>query len=44
LIKVRKVEQASEEELSQADAPVAPDFLRPVARHDVHGEDDGHQH
>ena len=44
VIKVRKVEQASQEELAQADAPVPPDFLRPVARHDVHDEDDGHKH
>jgi FKBP-type peptidyl-prolyl cis-trans isomerase SlyD len=42
-LKVLAVELASEEELAQADAPMAPDFLRPVARHDVHG-DDGHEH
>jgi len=43
VIKVRAVEHASEEELAQAEAPLAPDFLRPVARHNVHGGD-GHKH
>ena len=37
LVKVRAVEQASADELAQAEAPLAPDFLRPVARRDVHG-------
>ena len=42
VIRVLKVEPASDEELEQAGAPEAPDFLRPVARHDVH--DDDHEH
>jgi len=42
-IKVRSVEKASEDELAQAETPLAPDFLRPVARRDVHGGD-GHMH
>lgn len=40
---VRSVEAATDEELDQADAPATPDFLRPVARHDMHGGD-GHEH
>jgi len=36
-IKVLAVEEAGEDELEQADSPITPDFLRPVARHDVHG-------
>jgi FKBP-type peptidyl-prolyl cis-trans isomerase SlyD len=42
-IHVHKVEQATGEELEQSQAPEAPDFLRPVARHDVHDHDD-HEH
>ncbi|HUL67777.1 MAG TPA: peptidylprolyl isomerase [Burkholderiaceae bacterium] len=42
-IKVRAVEKASEDELEQAESAVAPDFLRPVARQDIHGGDD-HKH
>jgi FKBP-type peptidyl-prolyl cis-trans isomerase SlyD len=42
-ITVRSVEAATEEELEQAEAPHAPNFLRPVARHDMHGGDD-HEH
>lgn len=43
-IHVRKVEQATEEELEQAKLPDTPAFLRPVAKHDVHDEDDEHEH
>ena len=43
-IKVRGVEAATDEEIEQAEAAGTPDFLRPVARHDVHGLDDGHEH
>ena len=39
---VRKVEQATDEELEQSSAPPTPEFLRPLARHDVH--DDDHEH
>jgi FKBP-type peptidyl-prolyl cis-trans isomerase SlyD len=42
-IKVRTVEPASAEEIEQMQASGAADFLRPVARHDVHG-DDSHEH
>jgi FKBP-type peptidyl-prolyl cis-trans isomerase SlyD len=42
-IKVLGVEPASAEELAQAEAPQVPDFLRPVAPHDLHGAD-GHEH
>jgi FKBP-type peptidyl-prolyl cis-trans isomerase SlyD len=42
-IKVLAVEEASDDELEQAESPATPDFLRPVARHDVHGGDD-HEH
>lgn len=42
-IRVCTVERASEDELAQAEAPLAPDFLRPVAAHDVHGGDP-HEH
>ena len=42
-IKVRAVEEASADELAQAEAPQAPDFLRPLARHDVHGGGE-HEH
>jgi FKBP-type peptidyl-prolyl cis-trans isomerase SlyD len=42
-IKVLGVEAASAEELAQAEAPQVPDFLRPVAPHDLHGGD-GHEH
>ncbi len=42
-IKVLAVEAASAEELAQAEAPQVPDFLRPVAPHDLHGAD-GHAH
>ncbi len=43
-IRVRKVEEATEEELEQSGVPETPDFLRPIARHDVHEDDDGHEH
>ncbi|HTT12070.1 MAG TPA: peptidylprolyl isomerase [Burkholderiaceae bacterium] len=43
LINVRSVEKATEEELAQAENPRVPDFLRPVARRDLH-EGDGHEH
>src|SRR5262245_28352713 len=43
VIKVRTVEEASADELEQADTPATPDFLRPVSRHDVHGGG-GHKH
>jgi FKBP-type peptidyl-prolyl cis-trans isomerase SlyD len=36
-IKVLGVEAATAAELEQADAPQVPDFLRPVAPHDLHG-------
>ena len=36
VITVRAVAKASEEELAQAEAPITPDFLRPVARRDLH--------
>jgi FKBP-type peptidyl-prolyl cis-trans isomerase SlyD len=42
-IHVRKVEQATDEELAQSGAPETPDFLRPVAPHDLHDHDD-HEH
>jgi FKBP-type peptidyl-prolyl cis-trans isomerase SlyD len=42
-IKVLGVEPASAEELAQAEAPQVPDFLRPVAPHDLH-DGDGHEH
>jgi FKBP-type peptidyl-prolyl cis-trans isomerase SlyD len=42
-IKVRSVEKANHDELAEAEAPLAADFLRPVARRDVHGGD-GHKH
>jgi len=42
-IKVNRVDKASEEEMEEADTPQAPDFLRPIARHDVHGGG-GHEH
>ncbi|GMV58096.1 MAG: hypothetical protein AMXMBFR72_12070 [Betaproteobacteria bacterium] len=42
-IKVLGVEAASVEELAQAEAPQVPDFLRPVAPHDLH-DGDGHEH
>lgn len=41
-LKVLAVEGASADELEQAESQ-APDFLRPIARHDVHGGDD-HEH
>ncbi len=41
-IHVRKVEQATDDELEQSEAPEAPSFLRPVAKHDVHEDD--HEH
>jgi FKBP-type peptidyl-prolyl cis-trans isomerase SlyD len=41
VIKVCAVEKASDEELAQAEAPSTPDFLRPVARRDLH---DGKRH
>src|SRR5262249_51692978 len=43
-LKVRSVAQATDDEIEQADAPGVPDFLRPVARHAAHGDDDGHKH
>lgn len=43
VIKVLGVEPASADELAQAEAPQVPDFLRPVAPHDLHGGD-GHEH
>jgi len=43
VIKVRAVEKATEEELAQAETPAAADFLRPVARQDLHDGDD-HEH
>jgi FKBP-type peptidyl-prolyl cis-trans isomerase SlyD len=42
-IKVLAVEPASDEEIEQAHATNAPDFLRPVERHDLHGDDE-HRH
>ncbi len=42
-IKVLGVEPVSAEELQQAEAPRPPDFLRPVAPHDLH-DGDGHEH
>ncbi|MFZ5540518.1 MAG: FKBP-type peptidyl-prolyl cis-trans isomerase [Pseudomonadota bacterium] len=36
-IKVLGVEAASAQELAQAEAPQVPDFLRPLAPHDLHG-------
>jgi FKBP-type peptidyl-prolyl cis-trans isomerase SlyD len=43
VIRVRTVEQASDDDLAQAETPLAPDFLRPVARYNVHGGS-GHKH
>jgi FKBP-type peptidyl-prolyl cis-trans isomerase SlyD len=43
-IRVLKVEEATDEELEQAETPHAPDFLRSVARHDIHDHDDDHEH
>lgn len=42
-IKVLGVQAASAEELAQAEAPQVPEFLRPLAPHDVH-DGDGHAH
>lgn len=42
-IKVLGVEAASAEELEPAEAPQPPDFLRPLAPHELHGGD-GHEH
>jgi FKBP-type peptidyl-prolyl cis-trans isomerase SlyD len=43
-IEVVKVEAASAEDLAAADAAVVPDFLRPVAAHDVHAQPRGGKH
>lgn len=42
-IQVLGVEAASAEELERAEAPLLPDFLRPVAPHDLH-DGDGREH
>jgi FKBP-type peptidyl-prolyl cis-trans isomerase SlyD len=42
-IKVLAVETASADELEQAESPQVPEFLRPVASHDLH-DGDGHEH
>ena len=41
---VRAVERASEDELAVAERPQPPEFLRVVSPHDLHRQDDGHEH
>jgi FKBP-type peptidyl-prolyl cis-trans isomerase SlyD len=43
-IEVVAVERASADELAAATAPQAPDFLRVLAGHDRHADDDRHRH
>jgi FKBP-type peptidyl-prolyl cis-trans isomerase SlyD len=43
-LRVVGIERVTEEQLSEAQRPRTPDFLRPVQSQDLHSDDDGHVH